>query len=267
MSWLSTCFKEDVTTKKTSREDNMKFQSALLIGLGLISLATPSLARNPQEIASPVEKIFVPNGFDDNDSVEIVLHGEFPNSCYRTGKTGAKVDYATSTITVWGTSYLYEAANVSCAQVITPFIQVVKLGVIKKGTYNIVYKDDSAVTKGMLIKSRLTESADDYLYAPVENASIKFDGDTQILHLQGYYPYMFIGCMKISQVQIIKDPSDVLVVLPITEILNDEACADMDPSHYFEYEAVVETPLTEEGLLHVRVLNGNSVNQYVKVPK
>jgi hypothetical protein len=79
---------------------------------------------------------------------------------------------------------------------------------------------------------------------------------------------MFIGCMQLKEVVMQRDPEDVLVILPITEIiLDEEVCEKMAPDHYFEANLQVPDPLTQEGLLHVRTLDGNAVNQLVIVPE
>ncbi len=36
----------------------------------------------PKLVVAPVDNVFVPAGFDDNDNVEVVLQGYFANSCY-----------------------------------------------------------------------------------------------------------------------------------------------------------------------------------------
>ena len=32
-------------------------------------------------VQAPIDKVFVPLGFDDNDKVELIIHGQFPNTC------------------------------------------------------------------------------------------------------------------------------------------------------------------------------------------
>jgi hypothetical protein len=246
----------------------MKKFLASLVFIGAVS-PYASAQVSPTEVPSPIEKIFIPMGFDDNDNSEVILKGTFPTPCFRVGKSGAEVDDAKKEITVWATSYKYPPTiRMFCAQVATPFIQTIKLGLLKEGEYKVIYKNQESVSNNLKIVRRTTESPDDFLYAPVENATVKIDAASgrQSLRLDGHFPYLFIGCMKLREVRVTKNPEDVLVVLPIAEITEDEAeCVDQPSDHQFEVTQGINDPLTTDGLVHVRVLNGNSVNQLVKV--
>lgn len=244
-------------------------KTSLFIKASMVSVLALSAAvgfaesRGPVEIASPVNRIFIPNGFDDNDNVEIVVHGEFANTCYQVDKTGAEVDTAKKEIKVWGTSLKYTSG--ACLQVVTPFIQVVKVGTVEEGDYTVTYKNAPEVKTALHVSRRTTESPDDYLYATVENANIMQDQATgrQFLQLNGHYPYMFMGCMVIREVRTYKDPADVMVVLPISEIVQGEECEEQPDDKSFEIKQGLSEPFVGEGLLHVRVLHGRSINQYV----
>lgn len=220
----------------------------------------------PKEIPSPVTKIFVPEGFDDNDNAEIILKGEFPNSCYHVGRTGVNVDQAKMLITVWGTAYEYAGSN-DCLEVVTPFIQEVSAGILKKGAYKVVFQYDKNITADLNVSARTTESPEDYLYAPVVNARLNIDTNgKQSLTLEGNYPYMFIGCMRMREVRTNLSNSDVLVVQPITEIVNDDECFTQPSDKAFSITTGLAEPFTKEGLIHVRVLNGDAINRLVQKP-
>ncbi|HYX31958.1 MAG TPA: hypothetical protein VE954_02505 [Oligoflexus sp.] len=240
--------------------------SILFLGLGL-SLATANAQeQNPIEVPAEIEKIFIPQGFDDNDNVEVVLHGKFPNTCYQVGNTEAKVDPQARTVTVSATSYKYPGAF--CIQSVTPFLQTVKLGMIPEGNYQVVYSKNQQVRNSLEVSRRKTESPDDYLYATVENASIdvNFESGKQALKIQGHFPYFFLGCMVLKEVRVLKNPTDVLVVQPIAEVVTDEAvCATQPDDRSFEYTSGLAEPFQGEGLLHVRTLHGNSLNRYIEI--
>jgi hypothetical protein len=243
----------------------------LLLGLGLNVAAAAQAAQdqqspNPLEVPAEIEKIFIPQGFDDNDNVEVVLHGNFPNTCYQVGNAEAKVDAASRTVTVSATSLKYPGTF--CIQSITPFIQTVKLGIIPEGDYQVVYSKDQQVRSSLNVTRRKTESPDDYLYATVENAYIDVNSANgkQALKMQGHFPYFFIGCMVLKDVRVVKSPTDVLVVQPIAEIVDDDAvCASQPDDRSFEYTSGLTEPFKGEGLLHVRTLNGNSLNRYIDI--
>src|SRR4051812_6946852 len=109
-------------------------QHTLLLTMGL-NLSAVVYAQNakPVEVAAPVDKIFIPSGFDDNDNVEVVLHGNFPDGCYSVGEATAKVDQANRVITVHATSLIKPEEY--CVQSLTPFIQSVPLGNLAEGTW------------------------------------------------------------------------------------------------------------------------------------
>src|SRR4051812_23862670 len=90
----------------------------------IFSLVTANIAlasgSAPRLVRAPVEKVYAPFGFDDNDNSEVVIHGHFPNTCYKTGPATALVDSNAKTITIDAQSYLYGGV---CAQMVVPYIQ------------------------------------------------------------------------------------------------------------------------------------------------
>ncbi len=241
-----------------------------LVALSASSLfAAPVAVRtlDPIEVASPIEKIFIPEGFDDNDNIEVVLHGNFPNTCYTVGRASATVDNENHEIVVKATAYKYPGKL--CLQSITPFIQTVTLGLLNEGNYTVRMADKQNLQKEMLVSKRKTESADDYLYATVENAGLQIDADSgkQAVKLSGHFPYFFVGCMVLRDVKVKTAPSDVLVVQPIAEIVDNEECQNQPADRSFEYTAGLTEAFRGEGLLHVRTLDGNSINRYINVDR
>ncbi len=237
----------------------------------LIALAAPALmaapvavrSLEPIEVPAPIEKIFVPQGFDDNDNVEVVLHGNFPNTCYQVGNTSATIDPETKEVVIKATAYKYPGKL--CLQSITPFIQTVSLGLMDEGNYTIRSADNKDVQRTLLVVQRKTESPDDFLYASVENATIAVDeAGKQSLKISGHYPYFFVGCMVLREVKA-QSAEDVVVVQPIAEIVDNEECAEQSPDRSFDYTMGLEQPMAGEGLLHVRTLNGTSINRYINL--
>jgi len=240
----------------------------LLLALGLMPGASSIHAQDakPVVLDAPVDAIFVPSGFDDNDNVEVVIHGTFPDGCYRVGSASAEVDEEKRRITVSATSVL--DPDEYCVQSLTPFIQAVPLGLLKQGNYQVVYANNPEVMEHLAVARRKTESPDDYLFATVENAYIDVNRETgkQSLRLQGHFPHYIIGCMVIREVRVIHDPVDVLVVQPIAELVNTDVCASQPANRWFDYTVGLQETFHGEGLLHVRTLNGTSVNSFINIP-
>ena len=117
----------------------MKSWSSIARVLAVLGLyaggAAPAYADGPVLITSPVEKVFVPLGFDDNDNTEVVIYGHFTSTCFKTGPAKATVDYDTMTVTVDAQAYRYTGG---CAQVMVPFTQSVKFGQVRAGSYTVV---------------------------------------------------------------------------------------------------------------------------------
>lgn len=227
---------------------------------------TPSrLARNPSVVHAPVQKVFVPVGFDDNDNAEIVVHGYFPNSCYKAGQVTAEVDATNRKITVHAKAYLYPASF--CLQMILPFTESIKLGVLKPGNYDIIVEGSpNASVLPLIVEPRKSENADDYLYASATSANLVQDEATGAfnLNLSGSHPHMFVGCMIMKEVKTYLTSGNVLVVLPIAEAVDDERCLKPKWQEKFNVSVPVEKPLDGDILVHVRVLNGQSLNSFVK---
>lgn len=239
----------------------------LLFSLAL-GLGATAEAQNAKPLIedAPVEAIFVPSGFDDNDNVEVVIHGTFPDGCHRVGSAKADVDKAKRRITISATSIVDQ--NEYCVQSLTPFIQPVSLGNLDEGSYQVVYAKNPEVMESLAVDRRKTESPDDYLFATVENAYIDVNRETgkQSLKLQGHFPHYFIGCMVIREVRVVRDPVDVLVVQPIAEVVNTDVCASQAADRSYEYTVGLQEPFQGEGLLHVRTINGTSLNRFLNIP-
>jgi len=229
----------------------------------VFSLPTYVLAQafEPTPVDSPIEKIFVPNGFDDNDNVDVVLHGEFPNDCFRVGNVTAEVMEAERIIKVTATSLQYQGT--ACAEMLVPFVQQIKVGVLKAGPYRVVVNDKLEAAAPFFVKPRITEAADDHFYAPVEFAElVTTKRGPQFVQLTGRYPIPVKGCIMIDEIRVRRE-GDVIVVLPIMHPYDGEACAD----HKLEFkkDVALDFVFKGEGLLHVRAVNGNSYNRFINV--
>lgn len=233
-----------------------------LIGAGLAFAAES--APEPKEVLAPVEKVFLPTGFDNNDNTEIILHGEFPNSCYKVGHSSYSVDKENKVINVSLTAYEYRSNF--CIQVLTPYVESIKVGVLPAGQYKVNVAG-SDIKESIRIGQSIVSSPDSYLYAQVTNASLinirGLDGASmQKVEIEGEYPYTFVGCAVMERVEVFHVRDDILEVLPILKLLEggDECIRH---SNDFLIQADVSSEMFGEGLLHVRSASGNSFNRVV----
>lgn len=218
-------------------------------------------------VQAPVERVFVPQGFDDNDKVEVIVHGHFTSSCYKMGPVDATIDAANKKIILNASAYYYPGAV--CAQMTVSFIKSVELrGNLPSGNYQVeVANRPTAVTSPLSIVRSTRPEADDYLYAAVQSATIdEKTAGVRDLVLKGQHPYLLQGCVKFEQVKTYLSPSGVLVVQPITRIENDSDQCIGSVNNRFEYRTRLEGTINKgEYVMHVRALDGNSVNQLFNI--
>ena len=235
--------------------------AALLLFCSPLTFAAIPL---PVTMESPIDSVFIPTGFDDNDNVEIVLKGTFPNSCYRIAESSHEVDHENRTIKIKAEALHYESYN-GCLEVLTNFLQPVKVGLLKHGRYDVYLENADNLSTEVSIAEAKTEAPDDFLYANVENAFVDVVWETgkQRLEISGHHPYYLHGCQVITEVRTYFDPKEVLVVLPITKIVEGEACDKQPEDRSFTKTIPLKAPFLSDGIVHVRTLNGQSINRFV----
>jgi hypothetical protein len=208
----------------------------------------------PSQVPVQFTRTYAPLGFDDNDNIQIVGEGAFPNSCYRQAETKVAVDHPGKTITLAPTAYKYGGM---CLQVILPYDHVVDIGLLQKGTYTIV--QDGKSIGHIDIRKSAVRDPDDYMYAPISQAYFQSRGTSNQVYLTGDFP---LSCWKLKQVKFDIQP-DVLVIQPIAEVDPSLPCT---PGK-FHFETATEVGSMKPGryLLHVRSMNGKSVNNLIDI--
>ena len=61
----------------------VNFVFMLVAMLGQVASVDAFAQEKPTSIEIAAAKVYTPNGFDDNDVVQIILEGQFPNPCYQ----------------------------------------------------------------------------------------------------------------------------------------------------------------------------------------
>jgi hypothetical protein len=237
----------------------------VLMSIAVAGMANVALADNPVLVPAPVDKVFVPAGFDDNDKVEVIVHGSFNSSCYKMGPVSASIDETNKKINISAQAFYY--AGATCIQMITPFIKSVEMDRrMISGNYTITVADRPNVEATLLRVAKATRpDADDYLYAAVNSASVEttVDGSRELV-LKGQHPYLLQGCVKFDDVKTYAGSDKTVVVQPITKIVYGDECRGA-VNNRFESRTKFGGELTQgEYLLHVRVLDGNAVNSLLK---
>lgn len=201
----------------------------------------------------PIDHVYTVKGFDSNDNTEIMVEGFLPDLCHQTPTAKSRVIGKKVLIDVTG----YKAVEPGqiCAQMIVPFLSTVDVGVLDKGNYKVIVNGASgnAASADLFIDESSSSAVDNHVYANVDFVE-KVQSDNKIL-LKGYNPS---DCMELDRVDFISNELDSYAVLPIMKKVRASCPRKMVP---FSYEATVPNDLNRDKvLLHVRVMNGKSVN-------
>jgi len=255
-TWLA--FARPQNLKRIAKMKSFKLRQ-VFTALTLLGFFGASMAHADSSRLTPIKdtrNLFVPVGFDDNDEAVVVLDGYIGDPCQKLRTPVVEIDIVQKTIRVTPMS---ERVGNHCPEIYVPYQQVVSLGVLPEGRY-FVQTFDERLGEILVIKRAPSSSPDDYLYAPVESAHItsRLDGQTTAI-IQGRFTDT---CLAMDEARVIES-GRVFEVLPIMKKMardpQGNACAVTDKP----FESRVELPRLSAGryLLHVRSLNGQSVNQ------
>jgi hypothetical protein len=234
---------------------------ALALGL-VFSMQGASAFAFPDEVIFPTtvlvapSDVFVPTGFDGNDNVQLIVAGQFVDTCLKAGKLSAEVDEAKRKIILRQGALQY--GGCWCAKIPVDYSQSVDLGVLPAGKFEVMVEGPTgpAPQKNTLsIAFATTSSPDDHFYAPVNEASIDAKRTVPTLTLKGTFAS---SCMGLQEVKVIHKAENVIEVLPITDLREGAQC---EPSPR-DFETTVELPARSgKTLVHIRSLNGQAINK------
>jgi hypothetical protein len=213
----------------------------------------------------PIEAVdlFVPNGFDANDEIVVVIDGYLPDSCFRLTRPEVNIDRDRKTIRV---TQLARKFPGPCLVPLVPFTNIIAVGALEAGDWMVT--TNRGVLNQQLHVSADTSSdgqfgPDSHLYAPVDSVSVVSDSNGNFTaKVEGRFTN---SCMKIVEVKVMHK-GRVIELLPILDeqAMVDNQCAAVEKS----FSKTVKLPAELEvgrNLVHVRSLNGNSVNTVFSV--
>lgn len=233
----------------------------MLLSLSAIADIVPPFTRitpRPELQKVALDGSYVPMGFDDNDRLQFVVKGKFPNSCYRIGPYDIRVNDVMKKIVITQRAYYYSEGV--CILLEIPFTQTIQVGILPKGTYSLVDGKSGATLGKATVTQATNKGPDDYLYAPVSDANIVPLGSGQNnLVLSGNFTDR---CSSFEDVKVIVNDR-VIVVQPIIRRDTSMTC----PSELTRFQKVVPLDSSIKGvyLLHVRSLDGQAINKMVTV--
>lgn len=220
-----------------------------------------ALAR-PEIVSAPLEHLYVPHGFDSNDSVEVIVTGNFPSTCY--SRNNVEVKVIDSLIDIKITAILSDHAlsgmGMLCPQMVIPFTETINVGNLQGGEYLINVNSDShsSLSGSLLVDEAPSNSLNEHIYAAVEWIEKK-SKDTIVLH---GWRYSF--CLEFDRVEIVSNGKDTLSVMPIMKQVNPHCPMKMTPTAY-EVKLDYLNLKMKRPLIHVRTMDGKSVNSIINL--
>ena len=232
----------------------MSFIRTTVSCLAILFAAHASADFLPALVPVSFDRIYAPDGFDDNDNVQIIGEGFFPNSCYRYAKTKVQVNHTDKIIALHSFAYKYDGI---CLQVMVPYNHSVDLGILRAGDYTIVRGADGKQLGKMTIKPSRTNDPDDHLYAPISQAFFTSKNGNGRVDMTGNFP---LSCMRIKEVKA-DVQANVLLIQPIAVLDSSTPCIEGT----YAFKTRVEIPFLKNGryFLHVRSMNNKSLNSLV----
>lgn len=231
---------------------------AALISTGLTFSA---YAIMPDVVEAPIDHVFVPHGFDNNDHVEIIVTGKFPNPCYTRNKYEVQVKEDSIKIDITSLS-MDDPAYTKCEPLKIPFTEVVNIGSLQGGNYQIIVNEGGQHEKkeNIVIGTTSSESVDENIYAMIDYIETGFTGGASgdaMLMAQSPSP-----CLVLDRVEYLSNAKDTLSVLPIMKKISSNC-----PEKRQKLEIPIKFDPTkfksDQILLFVRTIEGRSVNAFI----
>ncbi len=229
-----------------------------MMGL-LVVVSASAMAQVSNEVSVPVNHIFSPAGFDSDDHAEVIVTGYLPNLCYKSPLT--KVSVQGKKVNVGVKALKDNRIGTYCPEMIVPFMQVVSVGVLDKGKYDVVVNENSEHQKlsRLVVNEAISDAIEPEVYANVVNIERLGIGNKIIL--KGYNPS---DCFELRKIEIKDNGEDAYTIMPLMKQVR-EFCPKKEVP--FEYEVMVPKKLKADRiLLHVKVMDGKSVNALFKNP-
>ena len=157
-----------------------------LLSLLLTLLVTSAFAGTPILRPVQIEDVFIPLGFDSNDSSELVVTGFLPNLCHKSPQATVVIDKNNIEIRV--EALVYDETNPFCAPVVVPFVEKIELGLLDRGKSNIKVNVNTPyeLKAKLAVAESSSDAIDDHIYASVEYVE-RIQGTRKVV-LKGFNP-------------------------------------------------------------------------------
>ena len=208
------------------------------------------------ETSIPVDHIYSPAGFNSNDNAEVVITGILPDLCHKAPKSSVSVKDGKINVSV--KAMRKNNGLAFCTLVRLPYTEVVKIGVLDKGKYDIAVneKTNFEFSGKLAIAESQSNSIGDTIYANVDQIE-RVNNDRRTVLLKGLSPS---DCFELKEIEVRDNGIDTYSILPKLRKIREYCPKNLIP---FSYEFEVPEKLdADKVLLHVRVMDGRSVNAF-----
>jgi hypothetical protein len=225
-------------------------KKTLVIGFIIFSSLVQA---GPEITLAPVKHLYVPNGFDSNDTVEVVVSGSLPSACH--SRNTVKVDVRGEVIDIEVTAITTNNQKKRCPDMIIPFMEVVSVGNLQGGDYQVIVNEK--LTENLTIGEASSNSIDDEIYAAIDHIEKKSENE-YVLH-----GWRYSHCIDLKEVKVISNGKDTFSVLPVMKQLSTFCPMKMTPVSY-PVKLDKGSLKVKEPLVHVRTMDGKSFNKILK---
>lgn len=195
-------------------------------------------------------KIYIADGFDDNDLVEVTVVGNLPNSCFRNPSYEIENKDNKYTIRLYAH---YVPNEEGCREVSIAYTETINFGMLNKGEYGIALVNKKKTeSKNIVIKTASSQLVDEFLYGNVSGV-IENDANREI-ELVGANP---VNCLVFDKM-IADVQNSVIVLRPMFREVG--TCENKSKPFKIKYKVPYIENELKGIMLHVRVMNGRSYN-------
>ncbi len=216
----------------------------------------------PIVISSPVDHLYVPRGFDNNDNVEVVVTGRFPNPCYI--KNSVYVELRDDVILIEVSALKKDNPNTAmCAPMEVPFKESITIGNLQGGQYKILVNQNTRYEQKANLEVAVSDSqsVDDHLYPIVEYVELGFtgglSGDAIIIARSPS------DCVVFDKLKYISNDNDTISILPIMKKISGD-CNRRQKRLEIPIKFNPDSFRNSNILLFVRSIEGKSVHSIVQ---
>jgi hypothetical protein len=239
----------------------------------LTLLGTAQAYAQSEVVEIPLTRVFIqPQGYDDNDNVEIIVDGQLPNVCYTLEKQEVTQDPVTHEFRVRQRAIhrldgicAQEGSDSPQLQTLVPFTESVDLGQLPAGPYRLSYASSTGEdrSRDFEVAVATATTADSLPYAMVTELSVSDIATTAEATVATIHGILNNSCYSFNDEVRVERQGDVIVLLPTVTVRSTGPC--LMYVRPFSKRIDLGTLAAERYLLQARSMNGKSLNRVFAV--